>query len=725
MPMGRFTERVAAYGRALGGWVRRPTDGRWWLFIGTGLLLLLILAVKSPTGFDLRVGQVASRDIQAPRPVVNRVATEQLREQAAREAVRNAADDPANYRINATVAIQASDAVQDLYARLADFLPSQETPAGQDQDAAPNAAPAQPTETQVVEAVRLLAEAGVPLPASTVRAVLQGGPRELERLAQVSRETVEQVLRTRRVPTEELEAVRGQVGEFLPDQGLSEAQRRLVGLVVAANLRPNLILDPQAVQRVESQARRSVPEVMVQQGQMIVRRGDVATAETVQILQDLGVLRPDRPYRSWAGLALAAFGLVALLGIAIHQFRPALSRDVKQLGLLSLVVGLVATLARIGSVVGWEGAPYLIPVALGSMLVTILVDSQVAVLTTLVTALLTGIMTGFSLEPAVVAVTSGLTAVFSVSRASQRSDVTRAGFLVGAAALVTILALGLARGTSALVPLAWVGLVNGLISSVGTLGLLPYLETAFSITSSIRLLELANPNQPLLRRLLMEAPGTYHHSIMVGNLAEAAAEATGGDSLLVRVGALYHDIGKIRRPYFFVENQFSGENPHDKIAPSLSTLIIVSHVRDGLELAREYGLPPMVVDFIAQHHGTDLVRYFYNKALENNRGGTVEEKDFRYPGPKPQTRETAILMLADGVEATVRSLNRPTPGRIEGVVRRSIKGRLESGQLDSSELTLKDLDKIAGAFVKVLNGVYHTRVEYPERLVKEMQARRA
>src|SRR5690606_38233357 len=190
---------------------------------------------------------------------------------------------------------------------------------------------------------------------------------------------------------------------------------------------------------------------------------------------------------------------------------------------------------------------------------------------------------------------------------------------------------------------AWVGLVNGLVSSVGTLGLLPYLETAFGITSAIRLLELANPNQPLLRRLLLEAPGTYHHSIMVGNLAEAAAVATGGDSLLVRVGALYHDIGKIRRPYFFTENQFGGENPHDKIAPSLSTLIILSHVRDGLELAREYRLPAVISAFIAEHHGTDLVRYFYNKAVETSWDGTVDEEDFRYPGPKPQSKETAIL----------------------------------------------------------------------------------
>lgn len=720
--MGKFTEQVAAYGRAAVAWIHRPTGGRRWLFLGTGFLIFLILAVKSPTGVDLRVGQVAARDIEAPRSVVNRVATERLREEAAREAVRNAADDPANYRINTTVAVLAADEVQGLFNRLADLARAGQGQAAQDGEGAAETAI---SDSQVVEAVGLLAEAGVSLPAATVRPVLQSGPERIARLAEVSSNAVEQILRSERVSTEGVEILRARVGEFIPDHGLSDPERRLVTLVVAVNLRPNLTLDPQAVERLESQARRAVPDVVVQHGQMIIRRGDVATAETVQILQDLGMLRPERPYASWVGLALAAFGLVGLLAVAIRQFRPALSRDTRQLGLLALVLILVALLARVGSVVPWEGASYLIPVALGSMLITILIDSQVAVLTTVVAALLTGVMTGYALEPAVIAAISGLAAVFSVSRASQRSDVTRAGLLVGLAAMITILALGLARDSTAQASLAWVGLVNGLVSAVGALGLLPYLETAFGITSSIRLLELANPNQPLLRRLLLEAPGTYHHSIMVGNLAEAAAEATGGDSLLVRVGALYHDIGKIRRPYFFVENQFSGENPHDKIAPSLSTLIIISHVRDGLELAREYGLPGLVSDFIAQHHGTDLVRYFYNKALEASRGGDVVEEDYRYPGPLPQTKETAILMLADGVEAAVRSLSRPTPGRIEGVVRRSIKGRLESGQLDESELTMKDLDKIAGAFVKVLNGVYHSRVEYPERIVREMQARRA
>ena len=261
------------------------------------------------------------------------------------------------------------------------------------------------------------------------------------------------------------------------------------------------------------------------------------------------------------------------------------------------------------------------------------------------------------------------------------------------------------------------GLFNGILSAVGAIGLLPYLETVFGITSSIRLLELSNPNHPLLRKLLLEAPGTYHHSMMVGNLGEAAAEAVGADPLLTRVGSQYHDIGKTKRPYFFVENQFSGVNPHDKISPTLSTLIITSHVKDGVEMARQHKLPKVLVDFIREHHGTDLVKYFYHRAKES--GQDVSEDDFRYPGPKPQSKETAIVMLADSVEAAVRSMPKPTPGRIEGLVRKIIKERLADGQLDESNITLRDLDLIADAFVKVLTGMYHHRVEYPDGALKE------
>ncbi|HHY59606.1 MAG TPA: HDIG domain-containing protein, partial [Clostridia bacterium] len=258
-------------------------------------------------------------------------------------------------------------------------------------------------------------------------------------------------------------------------------------------------------------------------------------------------------------------------------------------------------------------------------------------------------------------------------------------------------------------------------------GSLPFLETTFGITTSLRLLEMSNPNQPLLKRLLLEAPGTYHHSILVGNLAEAAADAVRADGLLARVGAYYHDIGKLKRPYFFIENQLTAENPHDKLSPTLSNLIIMAHVKDGLELAKEHQLPKVVTDIIAQHHGTSLISFFYNKAVnqaQEGRHDPVSEDDFRYEGPKPQTKEAAIVMLADSVEAAVRSIQKSNPGRMEATVRRVIKEKLEDGQLEECELTFKELDIIAQAFVRVLSGFFHSRIEYPEHVLKEIERRR-
>ena len=265
------------------------------------------------------------------------------------------------------------------------------------------------------------------------------------------------------------------------------------------------------------------------------------------------------------------------------------------------------------------------------------------------------------------------------------------------------------------------GILNGFLSAILTIGLLPYLETVFSVTSMVKLLELSNPNQELLRKLLVEAPGTYHHSIMVGNLAESAAERIGAHPLTVRVGAYYHDIGKLKRPYFFVENQLASDNPHEKIAPSLSALIITSHIKDGVEMAREKRLPPQIIDFIEQHHGDSLVKYFYSRALEEDKEGNVNQETFRYEGPKPQSKEVALVMLADSVEVAVRSLQDPTQGRIEGMVRRIIKERLNDGQLDECDLTFRDLNIIAESFSKVLTGVYHSRIEYPETLAREFE----
>jgi putative nucleotidyltransferase with HDIG domain len=267
------------------------------------------------------------------------------------------------------------------------------------------------------------------------------------------------------------------------------------------------------------------------------------------------------------------------------------------------------------------------------------------------------------------------------------------------------------------------GLAGGILCAVIVNGTIPLVESVFKYTTDIKLLELANMNTPVLRELMIQAPGTYHHSIIVGNLVEAAAEAINANPLLARVAAYYHDIGKIRKPLYFVENIGGQENRHDKLTPSMSSLILMSHVKDGVELAKENKLGQVLVEIIRQHHGSALIKFFYDKAKSKEDPGVqqVDERDYRYPGPRPQTREAALIMLADAVEAASRTLADPTPARIQGMVQKIINNIFIDGQLDECELTLKDLHNIAKSFNRILSGIFHHRIDYPEPAYKERE----
>jgi hypothetical protein len=292
------------------------------------------------------------------------------------------------------------------------------------------------------------------------------------------------------------------------------------------------------------------------------------------------------------------------------------------------------------------------------------------------------------------------------------------GFFIGLVSVAVLIPLRLIEGDLTIPRGLFdllMGIAGGGVVAILVSAFLPFLESLFKVTSDIKLLELADLNHPILRQLVVQAPGTYHHSVIVGNLAEEAADRIGANSLLARVSAYYHDIGKIRKPEYFIENQSGPENKHDRLAPRMSSLILISHVKDGIELARKYHLPEKIIDFIPQHHGTSLIPYFHNKAKEREVPGheTVEEEDFRYPGPKPQIRETAIVLLADMVEAASRTLTDPHPSRIRSMVKGTINRVFAEGQLEECDLTLRDLNLIAEAFVRILTGIFHHRVEYP------------
>jgi putative nucleotidyltransferase with HDIG domain len=358
---------------------------------------------------------------------------------------------------------------------------------------------------------------------------------------------------------------------------------------------------------------------------------------------------------------------------------------------------------------------YLFPVAAGAMLARIVINSEVAIVYSALASMFSAILLDNSLFFFIYLFIGGIVGANGVARCEQRSTLIKAGIYVGVANALLIVFYEMFKGTLGFDSLfnSGFGFIGGILSAVIVLGTTPIVEGIFSYTTDIKLLELANLEQPILKDLIVQAPGTYHHSIIVGSLAEAAAKAIGVNPLLARVSAYYHDIGKIKKPLYFSENQGGKKNPHDKLLPSMSSLILNAHVKDGVDLAKKQKLGKKILDIIRQHHGTGLSSFFYQKAKGNPAVESIDEKDFRYLGPKPQTKEAGIVMLADGVEAASRTLSDPTPSRVKGLVRRIINNTFADGQLDDCELTLKDLHHIEENFGRILTGIFHQRVEYP------------
>jgi len=389
------------------------------------------------------------------------------------------------------------------------------------------------------------------------------------------------------------------------------------------------------------------------------------------------------------------------------------------LPVFNTTIGFFALIAKV-MVEGHTILPYLFPLATLSMLLSILFEPQLAVMATILLSATVGFLSDGSLELTAYSLFGGLVASLRLGRVERLNVLFWSGTYVAIANLAVVLTFRLPGhnyDTLGLLTLIGASLANGaLAASLTMAGLVP-LSNIFGVLTSFQLHELARPTHPLLRQLLLKAPGTYHHSILVSNLAEQAAESIGADDLLARVGAYYHDIGKTTRPYFFVDNQVEGVNVHDRLDPYTSAQVIVSHVKDGLNLAQKYDLPPRLRDFIAEHQGTSLVSYFYQEARqESETPDSVDKAQFRYPGPRPLSRETAIVMLADSCEAAVRSARPNSSEEIDKLVRKIINDKLSQGELDDSELTLQDLKNIRAAFVKTLQGVFHPRVKYPEPL---------
>ncbi|MFH1701015.1 MAG: HDIG domain-containing metalloprotein [Candidatus Zixiibacteriota bacterium] len=475
--------------------------------------------------------------------------------------------------------------------------------------------------------------------------------------------------------------------------------------------------------RDSSVANISTIERHVSNGDLIIRRGVRVDASQSRILNAYALeLQKMAAERGWFQAVLPIFSrlilifsVILLLYLFFYHFRPDVYWSNNKMLAILIIIGLELFLVNFVAV-RLVPSVYLYPIAILSILISVLFDTRLGVVITLLVALLLGILNRFNFSITLIASITGSIACFSAGEVRRRSEFYRIIItlsLTYAVIAAVVESLKLSPAEDIWTNVGY-GLANGLVAPLLTIGILPFFESLFGFSTNITLLELADLNQPLLKRLAMEAPGTYHHSIVVGNLGEAAAKTIDANPLLTRVGAYYHDIGKMEIPEYFVENQLGIKSKHDSLNPTMSALVLASHVKKGRLMGEEAGLPDAVLNFIEEHHGTTQMSYFYNKAIEMDLP-IGSDDEFRYPGPKPQSKETAIIMLADSAEAASRTLDNPTSARIRNLIQKLINSKFTSGELTQCELTLKDLNDIREAFVKILIGVFHHRIPYPKK----------
>ncbi|MGE7675878.1 HD family phosphohydrolase [Lysinibacillus sp. NPDC094403] len=475
----------------------------------------------------------------------------------------------------------------------------------------------------------------------------------------------------------------------------------------------------------KQQAKDSVEPTRILQGQIIVQEGQIIDNEAFRQLELLGMVSNKASMKPIAGLIILILLEMMFMFVLFERWDADEHKKRNALLVTVIVYSLSILLMKFISLVsgGFDvTVAFLFPTALATMLVRLLADDRAAILITVMTAASAGVIfqEGYSsvmqMEITLYIIFGGFASIFFLGSVEKRSHILHAVGVIGLVNMSFIafylLMTQSSYGLSELSFYFIAAMISALLSGALTMGLLPFFESAFSLLSSLRLIELSNPNHPLLKKLLVEAPGTYHHSVMVANLAEAACEEIGADGLLARVGCYYHDIGKTKRPAFFIENQMSGINPHDSLPPEKSAEIIIAHTTDGAEMLKRYKMPQEIIDIALQHHGSSLLKFFYFKAKEE--GKCLDDTMYRYPGPKPQTKEAAVISVADSVEAAVRSMKEPNAEKIQKLVRAIIDDRVQDNQFDECDISIKELKCIERVLCETLNGIFHSRIEYPK-----------
>lgn len=645
-----------------------------------GLILIYIALVLTalPPNYNYSQGDVATESIYAPSSITDMKTTERLRDQAAasvEQVYTKMEDVRENVLSNVQSFFSMINASEDLDADVLDQANSQFIQLSD-------------------SASQQLLEMDL-----SVR---------MDLLDQV--ETVLEIMYQEEISIQNLQEKRTEAEALL--DSVDVLIRDVAVEMVKSQLQPNMILDVEKTQEAVAEARQKVQTVTYEEGDLIVEQGEVLSAEKIDLLVENNMMRNsylDDPYLI-AGVFLLLLSIFGVFYIYLNKFyHDLILKDRSRMTILVLLFTFTVLLAIFVAPV----SPYVIPVSMMTMTIALLTDRRLAITSTIFFVLVAAFGTEFNTLQMGMYLINGYIGALGMLKITKRADIMRTGLYVSIVNLVLIGAYNLMIhqfNVQGIVDMG-LGFANGIISAIITLGTLVIWEYAFDIVTPIMLMELANPNNPLLKKLMNNAPGTYHHSIVVGNLAESAAEKIGANALLVRVGAYYHDIGKSLSPAYFTENQMGGANPHDYISPEKSVQIIKNHVTKGYEMAKDNNIPKEVRNFILTHHGDSTIDFFLHKAMENNEN--PEPEKFRYEAKKPGTKEEGILMLADSVEAAVRSIQGINEEKIMERVNFIFKKKLDEGMLNECDLSLREILIIKKVFVKILNSVYHQRVEYP------------
>ena len=687
-------------------WFKSSHARNFLILISSYIMMLgLYCLVCSPKQYDLTAGSISRETINATKDVVDEVTTEGKRQAAA-----NAVEP--TYRFEEGVKEEVLSSLNNIFSELRTVVQYAQTLLDENGQ----------VKTSFTDAEIEYAQSLVPSVSFTrfqISTLLRTDSAAFDEMVTTVSTAVENSLNTTIREGQLSQSIQNilQIVGFKLDVSLTQ---NIIPTILRSCLKPNMVIEQEATEMARAAAREAVEPIVYLQGQNIVRSGDRITNSQLEMLRALGLLKDnDYDFSSYYGAALLVLSAMVCYILSLRMVNKTVLYESRKL-LVEMIVSVLGL--SIAVLFHLFSNAYLVPMTFVPILLSVLLGSRAGYASIVPMAILNSGLAAVNNSSylyemillLLMTLSGGICSVRFMKAHPQRMRALLAGFISAMINAVSILAIRWMTSTAMtnILETELYAVGGGLLSGVLTMSLQPVFETLFRLPTPSKLLDLCNPNQPLLRRLQIEAPGTYHHSLIVSNLAEAAAERIGANQYLARAAGYYHDIGKLKRPQYFKENQ-GGSNPHDHLDPYVSSAILTSHTRDGYQMALKEKMPQEVADIILCHHGDTPVMYFYHKALQMSNGSPVDMAEFRYEGPRPSTRESAIVMLADTIEAAVRSMPDPTPKAINQFIERLVRGKLEDGQLSDSPITLRDIDEICSAFTGVLRGVFHERIEYP------------